>query len=229
MAPWHWLVALTYLVVLLVLTCPVLILFNPWMRATDAARAFLECWYWVGLGAVVLGQVVLLFVPVRVANRRPLSRRSLLLPIGLSGLLTAVLALGTLLALIELAHGGAMPEHWQGWLPVWIAVGVWVVWSAVFYHLARNRNPAGVVAEQVRLLLKGSVLELLVAVPSHVLVRQRGYCCAGIYTAFGIALGVSVMLFSFGPAVFFLYYARWQRLQSRLPILPSPPAEEHGG
>jgi len=88
-----------------------------------------------------------------------------------------------------------------------------VLWVVVFSVLARNSNPAAVVAEQVRLVRKGSVLELLVAVPCRLMVRQRGYCCAGIYTAFGIALGTSVMVFAFGPAVFFLFYARWRQLQ----------------
>ena len=64
-------------------------------------------------------------------------------------------------------------------------------------------------------MLRGSILELLIAVPSHIVVRWRGECCAGFFTFFGITMGISVMLLSFGPAVFFLYYARWQKLQPK--------------
>jgi hypothetical protein len=110
MAPWHRLIGLTYLTLLVVLTCPVLLVLSPAARLSELAVIFVQWWYWACLGAVALGQVALLVVPVRVAKRRPVRRRSLLLPLGLTGLLTALLALGTLLALVELAHGGTCPS-----------------------------------------------------------------------------------------------------------------------
>jgi hypothetical protein len=61
-------------------------------------------------------------------------------------------------------------------------------------------------------MLRGSILELLVAVPTHIVARSRDYCCAGFMTFIGLSLGISVMLFSYGPAVFFLYVDRWRRL-----------------
>ncbi len=62
-------------------------------------------------------------------------------------------------------------------------------------------------------LLRGSILELLVAVPSHIVVRQRGVCCAPAGTFWGITTGLAVMLLAFGPGVFFLYVARCRRLR----------------
>ena len=44
----------------------------------------------------------------------------------------------------------------------------------------------------------------------HIVARIRDYCFAGTMTFIGLALGISVMLFSFGPAVFFLYAERWR-------------------
>jgi len=67
-------------------------------------------------------------------------------------------------------------------------------------------------SRQCSLLLKGSILELLIAVPTHIVARCRDYCCAGFMTFIGLTMGVAVMLFSFGPAVFFLYADRWKRL-----------------
>ena len=69
--------------------------------------------------------------------------------------------------------------------------------------MSRNTEPADLVSRQCRALLKGSVLELLVAVPTHVVARYRDYCCAGFLTFIGLTMGVSVMLFAYGPAVFF--------------------------
>jgi hypothetical protein len=51
-------------------------------------------------------------------------------------------------------------------------------------------------------LLKGSVLELLIVVPCHVIVRRRHDCSAPIAT------GLAIMLLSFGPSVLFLYKKR---------------------
>jgi hypothetical protein len=56
------------------------------------------------------------------------------------------------------------------------------------------------------------VLELLIAIPSHIVVRNRHVCCADIATFIGISFGISVMLLSFGPVLFFLFADRWRRL-----------------
>jgi len=73
-------------------------------------------------------------------------------------------------------------------------------------------EPDDLVSRQCRCLLKGSVLELLIAVPTHIVARYRDYCCAGFMTFIGLTMGVSVMLFAYGPAVFFLFAERWKRL-----------------
>ena len=66
-----------------------------------------------------------------------------------------------------------------------------------------------------RWLMRGSVLQLLVAVPSHVMVRDRGDCCAPLGAFWGITTGLSVMLFCFGPGVFFLFADRFSRLRPK--------------
>jgi hypothetical protein len=67
----------------------------------------------------------------------------------------------------------------------------------------------------------------LIAVPTHVVVRCRDYCCAGFLTFIGLTMGVSVMLFAYGPAVFFLYVERWKRLHPA-PIDPTRPSRQDG-
>jgi hypothetical protein len=92
----------------------------------------------------------------------------------------------------------------------------WCLWSLIFFRMSRKESAPDFVSRQSRTLFKGSVLELLVAVPTHIAVRHRHECCGGIFTFFGLSMGISVMLFAFGPAVFFLFVARWRRLHPEL-------------
>jgi hypothetical protein len=89
----------------------------------------------------------------------------------------------------------------------------WVLWSIAFYRYSRDIDD--VVTRAVKWLLRGSVLELLIAVPSHVIVRRRHDCCAPAVTSFGIASGIAIMVLSFGPSVIFLFKKRMERLKAR--------------
>src|SRR5262249_29119280 len=103
---------------------------------------------------------------------------------------------------------------WEFYLLLALPCLLWVGWALLFYDLSRRQSVEGAAAAQSSTLLTGSILELLVAIPTHIAARNRGECCAGIYSFFGLTLGISVMLFAFGPAVFFLFLARWRRLRS---------------
>ena len=95
---------------------------------------------------------------------------------------------------------------------------LWMIWGLVFYRFFRDAAGVGTTRRAVAWLLRGSILELLVAVPCHVVVRHRGDCCAPFATFWGITLGLSVMLMAFGPGVFFVFADRVRRLQPK----PSP-------
>jgi len=177
--------------------------------------------------------VGLMAVPVRAVRRRPITRRSVLAPILASGLLLGGLAYGGGLALIELfapaqrvaqttvARPQTAPPTYQTshvidpqawWIILYGAIAVWVAWSALFLLIVQKRDPAGVGMNLHRMLIAGSVLELLIAVPSHLIVRRRDECCAGMLTGMGICIGVVVALVSFGPSVFLLYHRRIRRI-----------------
>jgi len=92
---------------------------------------------------------------------------------------------------------------------------LWLFWALVFYLFARNDDPNSLVKRATRWLLRGSILELLVAVPSHIIVRNRNDCCAPLGTFWGITTGISIMLLCFGPGVFFLFSERFGRLRRK--------------
>ena len=93
----------------------------------------------------------------------------------------------------------------------------WIIWAVIFRSFAKSDDPDALLKRITRWLLRGSILELLVAVPSHVIVRRRDDCCAPLGTFWGIATGISVMLLCFGPGVFFLFVERCRRLKPRPP------------
>jgi hypothetical protein len=66
------------------------------------------------------------------------------------------------------------------------------------------------VTRAVTWLLRGSVLELLIAVPAHIITRRRHDCSAPIVTGFGISSGLAIMLLAFGPSVYLLYRKRME-------------------
>jgi hypothetical protein len=124
---------------------------------------------------------------------------------------TASAPAATLAAPPAVSSGPSENEFWSA--AIAITLGLWLFWGAVFYKFRRSTDPDALTGRLMRWLLGGSVLELLVAVPSHIIVRERGDCCAPIGTFFGISMGISVMLMSFGPGVFLLYAKRIERLR----------------
>src|SRR5262245_29872165 len=102
MKRWAWVVVLLYGLILVVLTIPIAPLaFLPKIDLGELFKSYAAWQYWLWVGVMVLGQAALLAVPVRVANRRPVTRRSLLLPVVTAGFMMGGLALGAIYSLSE--------------------------------------------------------------------------------------------------------------------------------
>lgn len=108
---------------------------------------------------------------------------------------------------------GAVPNELKPIVTVSAFLLPWLFWGFLFYRLYRNSSDP--VTGAVKWLLRGSVLELLIAVPAHVMVRRRHECCAPDITAFGITTGIAIMFLSFGPAVLLLLKARMEKISPK--------------
>lgn len=215
MKKWHLIVAGLYLLALGALTAP---LFLAAGVPVDVLPKVFLCWpYWAVLGVMGAAQLLLLLVPVRVTSRRPLTRGALWPTVLVCSLFLALLGLAGALSLYAAIFGDNDAGLTNPWLYLAPTGALWLLWSIAFHRLARRLEPTDFVGTLCQQLLRGSILELLVAVPCHIVVRARDFCCAGILTLFGLAMGVSVMLFAFGPAVYFLFVARARRLQAAKP------------
>jgi hypothetical protein len=216
MKRWALLVAALYCLILIALTVPVTALaFAPKSIWSDAVKAYV-CWqYWLWVAIMVVSQAALLAVPVRVASRRPTTRCSLWPTVLAAGLMAGGLAVGAISSVCECLYRGVGQDSWMGWGIIALGVLTWLLWTLIFFRMGRSAEPTDLISRQCRLLLKGSILELLIAVPTHIVARYRDYCCAGFMTFVGLTMGIAVMLFSFGPAVFFLFIERWKRLHPK--------------
>ncbi len=220
---WVYLVVTVYLLLLCaVATSPAwMIAVNAWdvdKQAILAMGIVMSVMMLLGLG--------LMMTPIRARRRRPMTRRSIWVPILCSGLLSGFLVFGALIALDELAAPGIAAKLQvddQASSPtvseiqdriaygvIGTSIAAWIGWGVLFGMMARRGDPTGIGMRLHRWLIAGSALELVVAVPSHIIVRRRGECCGGILTGTGICLGVVIALIAFGPSVFLLFtrYAR---------------------
>jgi len=198
-ASWVWAVVGGYLLVLSALVVA------PWgLRWMEGSNS----WMWWAVATVVLLLTLagLLFVPVQMGRRRDVTRRGLWWPLLAGGFLAGVLVLGGAMAALEWARMNRDPIVWAA---LGAGIAVWAGWVVLFFRVARRRGPEHVGMRVHAYLIAGSVLELLVAVPAHLIVRRRTECCAGIWTGFGLAMGIVVMVIAFGPAVAFLFVRRW--------------------
>jgi hypothetical protein len=207
-SPPKWVYAVVAIYLLLLLGLLAMPLWSVW--ALDASRDNMAP---LGVCVVVLllSGVSLMMVPVRAVSGRPTDRRSIWIPIVGSGLLMALLFLFAGFALSEYIDEKTSQVDS-------VAVGaacVWLMWTGVFIPMAFAFDPTSLGMKLHRLLFAGSLLELLVAVPCHIVVRRRPDCCAGIVTGMAICVGVAIMFVSLGPSVFLLFYRRRKQISNR--------------
>jgi hypothetical protein len=236
MKRWAALTVLLYAVALLLLTVPAIwIAFNGWsdkgVSLQNALKMYLRWGYWLWLAVLVAGQALLL-LPINIAERRLPARRPLKTPVIVTAFFLANLCFAGLLSILCLYFKEDGINFFGYFLPpkpnqvsppdystelgaVITGLAFWIIWAVIFRSFTRSDDSDSLLKRSTRWLLRGSILELLVAVPSHIIVRRRGDCCAPLGTFWGIATGISVMLLCFGPGVFFLFVERFARLKPK--------------
>jgi len=213
MRNWGIVISVFYAIVCLGLLVPAGVFlsyerFGSWHDFTGKVRGtYADSLFWILAGAILVSQALLLFLSVDTSQKRLKPRSHILVSVAMGSLLFALLSSAVIWSV-----GFAIRDNfWDRILEkdesiplFWAAL--WLVWSAVFYMYSRGSSE--IVTRLVSWLLKGSVLELLIVVPCHVIVRRRHDCTAPVATSFGIVTGIAIMLLAFGPSVLFLYKKR---------------------
>jgi hypothetical protein len=238
-------VLLYALALLLLTTPVLLMAFGNWgmksnnFQTRDAFELYLQWGYWLWLAIMVAGQALLLLLPISIAERRLPARRPLRMPVIVSAFLLANLCFAGIFSILcaiftdkafdyfdlfsifasgtnQNSQSNGNNSGWGELFTMILTVLIfWLIWALVFRRFAKTDDPESLLKRLTRWLLRGSILELLVAVPSHVIVRRRDDCCAPGGTFWGIATGISVMLLCFGPGVFFLFVERYEQLKPK--------------
>jgi len=174
----------------------------------DLQEIYANGFFWVPAGAILVSQALLLFLSVDTSQKRLKPRAHILVSVTVGALVAALLASGVIFSLGLAIRGD---NFWDKLFDKQIYIllfwgALWLLWAILFYFYFRNSS--AVVTRIISWLLKGSVLELLIVVPCHIIVRRRHDCTAPTVTSFGIATGLAIMLLSFGPSVLFLYKKR---------------------
>lgn len=209
MRNWGIIISVLYALILVLLIIPGTMMLCiedevPWGFTFHIYKGWIT---WVWLLAILAGQAALLFLSVDTSRKRLKPQRHIMVSVAAGTLLTGLLTFAALWSLTA----GIFGDNGLEWVGsqfgalAW-GLGFWAMWVIIFYLYTR-RNP-GRSIQWVGWLIKGSVLELLIAVPCHVITRHREDCCAPAVTGFGIATGIAIMLLAFGPSVLLLYSRR---------------------
>jgi len=221
MRKWGIIITLFYALIVLGLLVPVYVflaaddrLFSP-IFYNNVIHGY-EYWgVWLFLAVVLSGQAILLFLSVDTSFKRRKPRAHVAISYIAASILFSLLTFAAIFSLGIAVYGGNFGGKHADSTPqvLGFCAFLWLAWGILFYLYFRKST--NITTRLVSWLLKGSVLELLIAIPSHVIVRRRGECTAPAVTSFGIVSGIAVMLLCFGPSVLLLYKKRMDAYGAR--------------
>jgi hypothetical protein len=179
---------------------------------------------WLIIAAVIAAQAILFIVSVDTSFRRLKPRMHVALSIGTVALSVGLLCFAVGVCIAAAVVGDDLIS--EAWFWIGAPISLWLVWSVIFYLYRQQFSQK--LDRVIGWLLNGSVLQLLIAIPCHLIVRHRNDCSAPAVTGFGIATGVALMLMAFGPGVVFLYQKRlgeYERKRRSAPLLARWPVQ----
>ena len=214
MKKWGVVVALFYCLVITVLVVPAALLLvatsPPSMN--DFRALYANAITWVLVGIVTFGEILLLWLTVDTTQKRLKPRTHIVVSAATTGALLAIVTIAIIFSIGVAARGDGILQILPNSPNIPAILGAfcipWLVWAILFYRVCRNSSDP--ITRAIVWILRGSVLELLIAVPAHVIVRRRNDCSAPVVTGFGLASGLAIMLISFGPSVLWLYKKRME-------------------
>lgn len=170
----HWtiLTILLYFVVFSVLVVPLI--------TTVAEVGLVLLWpFYISVAPVIVAAAAaLLLVPAAISRQRPVSRRRVAVSAVVVAIPMTALVFGVIAAIGLMIWGEkGFNDYLYEW-PALATVGaLWIFWGVLFYRSYSPDTPESYVDRLTSWLLHGG-LDVIVAIPSHIISRQREDCCA---------------------------------------------------
>lgn len=213
MAKWAFITVLLYICLVVIIFVPLVTL----IAFVDSSVLLLyTAWqFWLFCGVITAIQALMLLFPVKTTAEAPKPQRLIWVPIVTAALLLSILVLGVVWSILMVIWGDDILDGYFPWASLAFVIFCWIVWLFVFYRFYRGVEARTLFRRITTWLIRGSIVELLVAVPSHIIVRRRDECSAPGFTYFGIAAGLVIMAVAFGPGLYFLFLQRFERMKPR--------------
>ena len=151
----------------------------------------------------VIAQTVFIFGAGTANLCTPIRKRRLVIPVIIASVMMTVLIVGITLSFVELLFGN--PGGWFEYFLWTVIVINWLVWSVIFFIWGTKTERYKTLRNFISTMLAGSLLSLMVSIPSHIIVSRRPGCFVGLATGSGIISGIFVMLWAFGPGIILLF------------------------
>lgn len=217
MAKWAFITVLLYICLVVIVFLPLVgwVAFYNEPDASDILECYTAWQFWLICGIITAIQALMLLFPVKTAAEVPKPQRLIWVPIVTAALLFSILVLGVVWSILMAIWGDDIINDYFNWASFAFVIFCWLVWLFVFYRFYRGIEAKTLFQRITTWLIRGSIIELLVAVPSHIIVRRRNDCSAPGFTYFGIAAGLVIMAVAFGPGLYFLFRQRFERMKPR--------------
>jgi hypothetical protein len=217
MAKWAFITVLLYICLVVIVLLPLVWWVASYGRpdASDVLEVYTASQFWLVCGIITAIQALMLLFPVKTSAEAPKPQRLIWVPIVTAALLFSILVLGVVWSILMVIWGDGILDDYFYWASFAFVIFCWIVWLFIFYRFYRDVEAKTLFQRIMTWLIRGSIIELLVAVPSHIIVRRRDECSAPGFTYFGIAAGLVIMAVAFGPGLYFLFLQRFERMKPR--------------
>ena len=141
----------------------------------------------------------------------PVTKRRLIIPVIIAAVMMTALIAGITLALGELIFNNQ--GEWFAYV-FWSIVAItWLAWGLIFFLWGTKTQRYNTLRNFVSTMFAGSLLSLMISIPSHIIVSKRPGCLVGLGTGLGIYSGVIVMFWAFGPGIILLFLREIRKAQ----------------
>lgn len=163
------------------------------------------------LAFIFLITLILVFIPIKYTKIGYYKyKHSKIIPIIIFSLMFAILVFSINFTLAEFLNG----KYFEVVSKIFNGIGFYIALLAIWITLAiigilinLKKETDQIYKKYLIALISGSLLELIITIPLHIIILKRKECFAGLVSMLGIMGGFFVLIFAMGPSIFlFLIY-----------------------